>query len=323
MNASKSGRWLAWVTWSVPFLALGLAVTAGANPMPESAIYVHVQPVQPEFCESSPITECGQIVQYTYATGELEFDIFLWGPQPEYVSACALHLAWPTTWQYLDGQICHGGYGGIDVAPGSASLWIEWPWPDCPMIQDEVLLAARLLFDVDSYGELSVRTPATITWGCPPEGDPVPVDVWSSATAGVICAYCYDKCPGTSFCQPILAADELQFELPPGGTDQRMIEAGVYPPYEFQIDFDDTESWMTLSVEHPGPWPDYWQVTVTVDATGLEPGRYEGWVTATCDCRDCTHVTLDVLAGQGIPDEPDVAPLDSVRSWGGIKSLFR
>lgn len=323
MNASKSRRRMLSMLRSLPLLAVGLAATAGANPMPESAIYVHVQPVQADFCDTSPITECSQIEQYTYATGELEFDIFLWGPDPQAVAACAFQVTWPATWQYLGGEICHGGLGGINVSPGSAAIAVDW-WPyfDCPMLADEVLLAARLVFNVGGYGELAVTRPATITWGCPPEGDPVPVDWWSSATAGVVCAYCYDKCPGQyGYCVPGLNSDELRFELPEGGADQQMIEAGVYPPSGGSPHFAATEPWMSLSVEHPGP--DYWQVTVTVDATGLDPGRHEGWVMASCGCRDCTHVTLDVLSSQGVPEGPDVAPPDSARSWGRVKSLYR
>lgn len=314
MGTSRSG--LLWLLAA----GIALAAIARANPMPESAVYVHVQPVRPDFCSANPITECSQIAQYTFDTGELEFDIFLWAPDPRPLYACDLVLSWPSSWQYRGMEVCHDGWGWIDAGSTGGTLHLEWWWG--PTMENDVFLAARVSLGVDGYGTFATENgPGTITWGETPET--VPIDWRLSATAGVTCAYCYHSCPNGGICAPTLSPAELIFEVPTGGIDQQKLEGGVYPPYGgYTIDIQDTESWISLSVVH-GPWPDYWEIKVFVDATGLEPGDYQGWVTATCGCRDCTRVTLHVLPSQSVPEEPDESPPEASPTWGVIKALYR
>ncbi len=81
MNAVRCGSTVS-VVRTAFFVALAvLAVAtprdAWANPVPMGGLFFHVHPVDPQFCDQCPISECEQIVQHTTATGTLEFDLFV------------------------------------------------------------------------------------------------------------------------------------------------------------------------------------------------------------------------------------------------------
>ena len=301
-------------------LAIGGAVCAGANPLPMCATFVHVQPIDPSFCQTSTITLCSQIVQHTERDGPLEFDVFIWIPFPQRFYDLQLQVAWPESWNYIGWEPCHDGEGAIELQAHGAALSVVWP--DCPVVETQVFLAARLMLDVNGFGEMRTNAgQGWMHWECPEQYE-VPVDALGGAQAGVECAYCFQDCRFEGPSRPRLTPQTLVFELPQGESDQQMIEATVVSWEPDPITFACTESWMDLDVQRID-W-DHYHVTVTASAQGLEPGDYQGWVRADGGCRDCARVDLTVLSQQGVSDEDESAGgSETSPSWGEVKSLYR
>jgi hypothetical protein len=307
--------------FAVTVLLAGLAAAAGANPIPPTAIFTHVQPPDPAFCIQAPPMACEQIVQHTEATGRLEFDLFLWSyfPGSEFHTV-RLTAMWPPSWTFVEGGICAGGQGTVVAQGHRAEVSASW-LPDCPRLDTGVRLIARIVLDVTDPGEFaySYQEPHTATWGCPPDDYSEPLAALVGATAGVECAYCDENCDFELACAPHLTPTTLVVDLPAGQSGVYDIEALV-PMWEHPcpVEFLVTESWMALEVEPIDPVT--YRLALTVDTSGLPAGEYAGWVRAASECVDCCRVTLTVSGSQGIEDEPGPGP---PTTWGALKTLYR
>lgn len=104
--------------YSALFLAgtalLILAKPAVSNVLPDATVQVHVRAPEPpgqEGCTIPGIHTCGDIVNSTELTGEVEFDIFAqpWpsGPEDQLVHL-ETTLTWPATWQFVRWEECNG-----------------------------------------------------------------------------------------------------------------------------------------------------------------------------------------------------------------------
>lgn len=308
--------------WFVGLL-VGIVSTAGANPIPDSAIFTHVQSPNPAFCDQVSTLDCEAIVQYTEATGRLEFDVFLWPLfyMGEQVQDLHFTATWPASWGFVEASLCNGAEGSIDVQGNLAT--VSASWPDCPTMGADAFLVARIVLDVTEHGEFAYRYDLDygITWGCH-EYPPTWLGALEGAEAGIECGYCYTDCGFQMLCHPQLSPATLDVEIPRGLSDQYTIDAIVYSWEEpCTPSFSGTESWMSLAVEQID-WERY-TVTLTVDTQGLGPGEYSGWVIGEDDCRDCTRVNLTVTHNQGIEEPEDDRPPDPSTTWGQIKTLYR
>jgi hypothetical protein len=313
------------------FLALllvGAALPAGANPLPSNAIFTHVQTPSPSFCSQGLPFTCEQIVQHTEATGQLEFDIFLWsmmGGMGYSFDAVRVTAQWPASWGFVDADFCGGADGSLDVQGNRLVVDATW-LPDCPVLGTGVYPIARIVLDVTGHGELTYlyTEPNDMTWGCPPDEYQEGLGALIGAEAGVECDYCYEACDFDMMCVPHLTPTTLTVEVPRGLTDHYTIDA-VVPSYEApcSADFFPTASWMAVEAQQMD-WENY-RLTLTVNAQGLELGEYSGWVIGQADCRGCCRVNLTVTDSQGIPDEQpaDGSPSGDVTSWGAVKNLYR
>jgi hypothetical protein len=307
-------------------LCLALPWFAGANPLPPTAIFTHVQAPDPTFCDQSPLMHCAQIVQYTEATGVLEFDLFVWtffaGQQ---LDAVQLTAEWPAEWGFVEGSLCNGAHGTMNVQGHRAVINASWA-PDCPTMETEVLLFGKILLNVTDRGEFgySYSGPHTLTWGCPPNEWTEELAAFVGAEAGIECSHCYTDCGFDMVCLPEMTPHTLAVELPQGQIGEYGIDVTVWMwEQPCPINFIPTESWMALGVEQLD-WEHY-RVSLTVDTSGMEPGEYSGWVRGESDCVDCCRVVLTVLDSQGIEEEP-VEKEDlpgTVGSWGRVKNLYR
>jgi hypothetical protein len=303
-------------------LAIGLG-PAGANPWPEYLMFTHVQPPDPTFCDRISTMRCDEIIQYTEATGQLEFDLFLWRWLGYSFDSLAVTATWPATWGFVEASLCNGGQGSIDVQGNRAVVGASW-LPDCPQVAD-AFLVARFVLDVTENGEFEMGNgPQYLIVGCPPYERNEDLELWAPAEAGVECEYCYQDCDFDHVCRPGLSPRTLDITLPQGCSDRYTLTgySGADPPeYMCPPSFSVTEGWMESAVEPLGEFE--YRLTLTVHTQGLEPGDYSGWVTMEQDCRACTRVNLTVTDSQGIeePDEP-VPPVDA-KTWGQIKTLYR
>ncbi len=301
-------------------LLLTLPPATHANPLPAAAVFTHVQQPDPTFCDACPITQCSQIVQYTEATGPVEFDFFVWVPVSDVVVSAQLTLVWPEEWTFIDGGPCNGAVGDLEVDGHQAVLTTTWP--DCLTFED-IFLAGRVVLNVTSFGELELPYGAsTITYGCPPNQFDWDIDALGGAQAGVVCSYCYQDCSFEMPCEPVLSPDDIALELVRGETAITQIAAQLHGWTPCTADFVSSEPWMQLRTEEVGAGE--YAVTLTVDSAGLEPGDYAGWVRGISECVGCAHVSLTVLQSQGIEDEEtDGAPPEDVSTWGALKILYR
>jgi hypothetical protein len=308
----------------LPLLAV-LVGPVAANPIPDSAVFTHVQPPNPTFCDRVSTMDCEQIVQYTEAIGQLEFDIFLWPVfyTGEEVEALQFTATWPTSWGFVEGSLCNGAEGSINVQGNLAAVSASW-LPECPTMGTDAFLVARIVLDVTGHGEFTYRYDlgCGVTWGCN-EYPPFPLGALVGAEAGIECDYCYTDCGFQMTCHPQLSPATLDVDVPQGLSDQYTIQATVYS-YEYPCtpSFSGTESWMSLAVEQID-W-DIYSLTLTVDTQGMELGEYSGWVIGQDDCRGCTRVNLTVTSSQGIAEPGDeAAPPGDATTWGQIKTLYR
>lgn len=287
-----------------------------ANPIPEAAVFVHVQPEDPDACDN-PLLSCDDIVQYTDASGVLEFDVYLstsmvW---PLQVSSLQVEVEWPEAWDLIDYVACGGAMGEITVSGSSALLDLQWP--DCPIADGDVFLAARFVLNVTENGDFRGTSfePSAMV-GCPPDEMPVgPMPV--SAEAGVECSYCWTACDFDYVCRPTPSEELVQLELHQGEVDDVEISVFVMgdPDWPCWLECVGTESWMAVEDEVIDY---YWhKLTLTVDTAGLEPGFYDGWVEIESTCMGCTKVILEVLPEvNSVPGE-DPATVET--TWGKLK----
>ncbi len=309
-------------------LALAVLLVPGswANPLPGMmGLFIHVQPVNENYCVENPITACEQIQQYTTETGLVEFDIygvdFALGPEGIVYEICAT-LDWSPAWSFVDWEPCQDGVGTLEVNGSGGQLCVTWE--QCPTIGTAPFLIARVLLNVDGFGELIIPPVYDdyITIDCPPyEWDDLVFG--HRAQAGVECAYCYTNCNLTTPQSPRLSEHDLALEAQQGETAVAVIPGemlGVSGPIPFDV--EGTEPWLTGELQ----WTvsTLFEITVTADAGAMLPGTYECWLRAEAQCADCARISFTVLPfPQGVEEEPQPQPDEQPASWGRIKDRYR
>jgi hypothetical protein len=293
--------------------ALALPGGASANPLPEAAVFVHVQPPAPG---SPPLGGCDQIVQHTSATGELEFDLYLkcFVCEPGMpLSAASVEFDWDPDWTWLGYELPEGATGSVSVNGAQASA--ELSWPDCPPLEAEVTLLLRCFLAVTGTGDFGMAgAPTVVEVGCPPPG--TQISGWVlPARAGVVCAYCWTDCAFGDVCCPSTPTTLLTLAVPQGEPIVETLDyhvwGGMWP---CPLEASGSEAWMGVSAESTGEGS--YQVTLSVDTGSLAPGHYAGWVRGESDGVACTRVELEVLLPTGVP----AGPLDP--SWGAVKAYY-
>lgn len=212
-------------------------------------------------------------------------------------------LHWPEGWTLLLAEICHPleiiqleGYGVRLSIPGLLGA---------PQAGDLTSLG-RVVLEVTSWGEVDLE----MAWWNDPEAD---YELLTPARAGLPC----DGCPrwpcDARPVYPRFSPTSLMFAMVPVSTAAlpfHVIATGTGGGGGFE--FSEETEWMTIEEQYI--WIGEYDVTVTVDTAGLEPGDYTGWVTTTrVACSECTPVFLTVT-GDDTPVEPE--------SWGRLKQRF-
>ena len=292
------------------WVSLVLPGSAVANPLPESVIFTHVQPADP--VNPPPITECSQIVQYTEATGELEFDLYLHLVGPPYgVESLEIQLGWPESWTFTGYQVPQGGGGIISVNGNQAS--VELNWPDCMETEHEVLLLLRCFVTVDGLGNFGQLGYPNTVMLCSPENLLLEPEMYA-ATAGVVCDYCYTGCWLGFLCAPTTEVPLLDLQVTQGQMvmEEILYHMDVEPGESCDALYEGTEDWMMVSGAPAGGWDHI--LTLVIDTTEMEPGSYTGWVRMESDCAACTLVNLEVLSHN--------TGVDNTASWSRIKAAY-
>lgn len=287
--------------------------TLRANPLPEAAIFVHVQPPDPG---SPPLASCAEIQQYTSATGALEFDLyfkcFVCGPGTT-LSGFRMSFVWDPDWIWQGFALPPGAEGSVSVNGAMATA--ELSWPDCPVMDNEVTLLLRCFVEVTGPGSVDASAaPGWVDIACPPM--PTPLQSWLvGARAGVVCDYCWTDCGFDAVCCPSTPTPLLALAVPRGElvveTMDYFAMGGLWP---CPLDASGSETWMGVSAESTGEGS--YQVTLTVDTGPLEPGHYAGWVRGESEGVACTRVELEVLLPTDVPEGPPPP------SFGRIKSFY-
>lgn len=297
--------------------------TAWANPYINRAIYIHVQPADPEFCTHCPIQNCEQIVMTSPLTDTLDFDLFFvptgyW--TPDYLELLEFSCEWPAEWGFVGVEACVGELtfeqqGHQLTASVDIPTWRHPGVPDPPTTED-FFPVLRVTLDVTTTGRFNC--PASRVWtylGGEPGMHPYPV-AYAWARAGHPCGNCGWVCVGGPQCDPD-PDSWLQFplvvamEVAPGEmvTVNRVVELGTQ---SCPAAFEPTADWLSVSAA-PLPYGGY-EPVLTADASALAPGVYEAWVhVITEHCMECLQVLLTVR---------EDTPTQQV-SWGRIKSRFR
>ena len=139
-SGGRSGL-LLWISLATMLGAALIAIcpSAKANVTPEVVLRVHVQDTpDSSFCQTNPITACNQIRRATYASGEVEFDMYvhpilLQDHLPLHGVSAA--LVWPAAWQVQEFEPCSGGVGSLQV--GTAGGQLELLFPGDPPLPDD------------------------------------------------------------------------------------------------------------------------------------------------------------------------------------------
>jgi hypothetical protein len=205
------------VAGALAMVLTGALQGAWANPLPMGGTLFHVHPVDPQFCDPCPVTQCSQIVQHTTATGLLEFDLFVehvefhWQGRVVYALSC--QIEWCPSWTLVADEICGGGVGSLQpIASNSAALMAEWP--ECPMVLDRVWPVARFVFQTTGYGKIEADWHnLSLTLGCPPNSMVETGLVTVPGVAGVECGYCDSPCDFGQPCQAEFLPDSYDVHL--------------------------------------------------------------------------------------------------------------
>jgi hypothetical protein len=306
-------------------LLIGPTSSTDANVIPESAILFHVQPVAaPDYCETSPLTSCYEIIRHTEETGLLEFDLFIhpiaYVEEHLPIQSLETVLEWTAHLELVSWESC-APIGDLSVDGHTADLLLHWP--NCPPMTEEILLAARFRFNVTGYGILDAPGLSNLVLGCP--GDDFTAGaVGAYAQAGVECTYCFVKCGRHEHCEPHLDPNVLYLEAHEGEIAEGEIiitAQSPAPPIHCELDCTEYEDWLEITLEEL-EWP-YLRLTVTADASALEEGLYEGKVyIESFTCMNCADVVFTVTGISGVPDDdPDGA--SEIVSWGAVKARHR
>lgn len=324
------------VIWAMTVLLTGMLPSAGANPLPPGGTWFHVHPVDPQFCNPCPITQCEQIVQHTAATGVLEFDLFVdhlefyYQGVPVYAFNCP--IVWDSAWTLLEYEICGGGSGQlIPVAANRADL--EAVWPTCPFVQDRIWPVARFVFEAPALGQVdAVWDNLFLTLGCPPNLRVESGLVTSPGVAGVVCDVCDYPCSHDQPCRAEFVPSTYEVHLLPGESTQLNLHAegeGHFAMEPCSATITDDADWLeplSGSASWQG-WGVDVDIPVSIDATGLAPGAYQAWVRAESDCVGCARINLIVGESQGVSEGDGTSPTSPSPgvpiSWGRLKELHR
>lgn len=302
------------VLGAIAALTICSAVAAGvasANPLPDSALLIHVHPWTPTFCQSNPISGCAQVIQYSEIEGDVEFDVFLANPYGFIApfSNAAMTVRWGEYWQFTSFQDCLGGV--VTTSGGEHEVGLQIAY-DSPVAPGAWLLIGRFRMQVSGFGGLSFSGVSFDGqfWG-----------IVGPAQAGVECTYSFLNCSNLMPpCGAHVDPDLLELHVSQGGTvTGTMIawvgwNAGIPCPVEFM----ETADWMELDVA----WNEYHdqaELTVTVNAAGLAPGAYPAVIRAVSQIVYCVSVLVEVEPVSSVPD-PD--PVTRFSSWGGIKARY-
>jgi hypothetical protein len=275
-----------------------------ANPLPDGAIFTHVQLRDPDFCATHEIATCEDIEQISIEAGLLTFGLFyqpiapLTGP----VAFMDFELRWQDSWVAHDLIICCGDFFFEQLEHG---IQIE-VLVDPEYQLDQFFLIGHVALEVTTAGRLEI--PHALVG----EGGYLFVD-GIPGTAGVPCGDCAQPCDYSDACLARTDVDFLAMTVPQDGLAEAQFHgwAGGLNPL-CDIAFYTPSPFLSLVVEEA---PSGYDVTVVADGTGLEPGEHFGHVVAFTNmpCELCLPVYLTVTPTTPVAKE----------TWGAIKSLYR
>jgi hypothetical protein len=302
-------------------LPLATPVPSRADVAPESALLVHVQPVSPgnEWCQSPPISTCGEVVRSTPQEGPLEFLIcFMAGMVGSGDCLQSLHteVFWPGTWEFVSFEPLLGdescGWNG-EFNGSELDLW--W-YEDHPMGGFySVLPVARFVMNVSGPGrfELYGAAEAVLRAGC--DGATYVTHPWQKyGEAGIGCGHPGHTCAfrDPEGCVPVFQDPELVLVAPSGGTvDSTTLFS--FDLYGCHHEVHTNAPWCAASIETDYP---YSRLHVTANAAGLLPATYETAIElynpyfGVGRCLPVTFVVEETIATSPV-------------SWGRVKTFYR
>jgi hypothetical protein len=290
---------------------------------------VHVrapEPPGPAGCTIPGIVDCGDIVNSTTLTGEVEFDIFIQvgsgTPPADPLYYLQTTLTWPASWQFVRWEACPGADGWFVPEGGTGAL--EAVWTDCPLV-DYVLLVGRLVLNVTGYGYVLPSMDGVLYKNCPP-AQPVALEaVGVFAEAGVDCNFTRMFCRPVPYCLPTLSVTEVAFSTGPGGVLAADIPFEVLSPSGASCPYvvETEAAWLSGSYQELDV--ENYILHLVSNPVGLAPGTYATRAMLTTPgpwTRRCLGVTLEIPANSGLPDGGE--PEQEVRmSWSRVKSIYR
>ncbi len=287
-----------------PILWTGPAV---ANPLPDAAVFTHVQSHDPDFCTATTISSCDQIVQVAGESGLVDFGIFHQplGTMSEPIEQFTFEIEWSEDWSFHSIDVCCGS-PEWSLTPHGMELTID---VGSAYSLSEFFPVARITLDVPPLAGSFVFTDASVTlagWN--------PMWLYGvEARAAVGCGDCSVPCDFADRCLARADTDLIRMTAPVGGTAEATFHgwaSGLNPLCD--VIFYPEAPWLLLDVV-TSPTGGY-DITVTADATGLAPGNHTGWIVGyTPSCSSCFQVLLTVTGGSPTQYE----------TWGTIKHLFR
>jgi len=304
-RAHRSNRPSSLLLIAVAFGVVLAPPLAGANPLPLASVFTHVQAHDPDFCSTTTITTCAEIVQVSGASGTVDFGLFYEpvSPMPETIEALALEVFWPEYWDWIEADICCGAAEVIPIANGAQILITLDPG----YTMEDFFTVGRVTLGVSGAGRLAISD-ASVT---PAGQDPFWVDGIPGRAANP-CATCVQPCDYADYCFARADTDLLELTTEVGATTEGMFHgwaSGLNPLCG--IYFSTEADWLELEVVEAQSGYD---IIVTADATGLAPGYHSGWVIgSTPSCYGCVEVRLTVTDG---------SPAER-HSWGSLKAIYR
>ena len=296
-------------------LAVGLVLVTGnasANPLPDSALLIHVHSWDPGFCQNNPISSCPDVVQYAEVEGDVEFDLFLANPYG-FISSFAnasMTVSWPQNWQLTSFESCSGGT--VTTNPGDHLVGVQIDY-QAPFEPGPWAFLGRFRMQVSGFGALAF---SSVSFGGQFYG------VVGPAQAGVDCTYSSLDCSNLMpACGAHIQPDLLELHVPQGGTVTGTMTAwtswnGFQP---CPVQFMEMADWMELDVD----WDEYYyqaNLTITVNASGLAPGTYPAVIRAVSQIAYCASVLVHVEPVSSVPVSD---PITRATSWGEIKRMYR
>lgn len=307
------------------------AVPCRADIAPESGLLAHVQSVSSgwDWCYSSPISDCHQIIRSTMQDGEVEFVLFFMrgsvGSGGETLCLQSIHtvLTWPPAWQLVTFEPCATWYGSLD--PNGTTHALHLFWADDPLpIGDgygSVVPVARLVMNVVGPGRLdftSYSCQAALRHDCYGASF-VTYSVQIYAEAGMQCGHISAHCGyRENLCEPHFYVEELHLSAPYGGTADSTVSywAAGHVPFDLcPVTVDTHAPWCTARVDSVGFYEA--RLHVTADAAGLAPDGYETAIELSADGAGVSRCLPVVFT---VEEQPTAT---SAVSWGRVKALYR